>query len=43
MMAALSQFISRLGECGISFYKLLRKADVFQWDDQATTAFIELK
>jgi hypothetical protein len=25
------------------FYKLLRKADGFQWDDQATTAFIELK
>jgi hypothetical protein len=43
MMAALSRFISRLGECGISFYKLLRKADVFQWDDQATMTFIELK
>jgi hypothetical protein len=25
------------------FYKLLRKADGFQWDDQATAAFIELK
>jgi hypothetical protein len=25
------------------FYKLLRKADGFQWDDQATSAFIELK
>jgi hypothetical protein len=25
------------------FYKLLRKADGFQWDDQAATAFIELK
>jgi hypothetical protein len=25
------------------FYKLLRKADNFQWDDQAASAFIELK
>jgi hypothetical protein len=25
------------------FYKLLRKADGFHWDDQATTAFVQLK
>jgi hypothetical protein len=25
------------------FYKLLRKEDEFQWDDQAAVAFIELK
>jgi hypothetical protein len=25
------------------FYRLLRKADGFQWDDQAATAFVELK
>jgi hypothetical protein len=25
------------------FYKLLQKANGFQWDDQAATAFIELK
>jgi hypothetical protein len=25
------------------FYKLLRKADDFQWDDQAAVAFVELK
>jgi hypothetical protein len=43
MMAALSWFISKLGEHGISFYKLLWKADEFQWDDQAATTFIELK
>jgi hypothetical protein len=43
MMAALSQFISKLGEYGMPFYKLLRKADGFQWDEQATSAFIELK
>jgi hypothetical protein len=43
MMAALSRFISMLGEHGMSFYKLLRKADGFQWDDQAAVAFIKLK
>jgi hypothetical protein len=43
MMAALSRFISKLGECGLSFYKLMRKADGFQWDDQAAAAFVELK
>jgi hypothetical protein len=32
-----------LGERGMNFYKLLHKADGFQWDDQATVAFIELK
>jgi hypothetical protein len=25
------------------FYKLLRKADGFRWDDQAAAAFIQLK
>jgi hypothetical protein len=43
MMAALSRLISKLGEHGMSFYKLLRKADGFQWDDQAAVTFIELK
>jgi hypothetical protein len=43
MMAALSRFISKLGERGMPFYKLLRKADDFQWDDQAAAAFVELK
>jgi hypothetical protein len=33
MIAALSRFISKLGERGMPFYKLLRKADGFQWDD----------
>jgi hypothetical protein len=32
-----------LGERGMPFYKLLRKADGFQWDDQAVVTFIELK
>jgi hypothetical protein len=43
MMAALNRFISKLGEGGMPFYKLLRKADGFQWDDQAVAAFVELK
>jgi hypothetical protein len=43
MMAALSRFISKLGEHGMPFYKLLRKAYGFQWDDLAVAAFIELK
>jgi hypothetical protein len=43
MMPALNRFISKLGERGMPFYKLLRKADGFQWDDQAATAFVELK
>jgi hypothetical protein len=32
-----------LGERGMPFYKLLRKVDGFQWDDQAAVTFIELK
>jgi hypothetical protein len=33
MMAALGRFISKLGEKGLPFFKLLRKADKFIWDD----------
>jgi hypothetical protein len=43
MMAVLSRFISKLGEHDMSFYRLLRKADGFQWDDQAVVAFVEFK
>jgi hypothetical protein len=43
MMTALNRFISKLGEHGMSFYSLLRKADGFQWDDQAASMFVELK
>jgi hypothetical protein len=42
-MAALSRFISKLREHCMSFYRLLHKANGFQWDDQAATAFVELK
>jgi hypothetical protein len=43
MMAALIRFISKLGERGMSFYKMLCKVDGFQWDDKPTTTFIQLK
>jgi hypothetical protein len=43
MMAALNRFISKLGERRMPFKKLLQMADGFQWDGQATTAFVQLK
>jgi hypothetical protein len=39
MMAALGRFISKLGEKGPSFFKLLKKADKFVWDEEAQKAF----
>jgi hypothetical protein len=43
MMAALGHFISKLGEKGLPFFKLLKKADKFLWDDEAQKAFGALK
>jgi hypothetical protein len=43
MMAALGRFISKLGEKGLPFFKLLKKADKFVWDDEAQKAFEVLK
>src|SRR5438128_8238086 len=42
-MAALSHFISRLGERAMPFYKLLKKQDKFQWTPEAQQAFDKLK
>jgi hypothetical protein len=42
-MAALSRFISRLGEKGIPFYKLLKKVNKFQWTTEAKEALEALK
>jgi hypothetical protein len=42
-MAALSRFISRLGEKGFPFYKLLKKVDKFQWTSKAQEALDALK
>jgi hypothetical protein len=35
MMAALGRFISKLGEKGLPFFKLLKKFDKFKWTDEA--------
>jgi hypothetical protein len=43
MMAALGRFISKLGEKGLPFFKLLKKANKFAWDDEAQKAFEALK
>jgi hypothetical protein len=42
-MAALSRSISRLGEKGMPFYKLLKKMDMFQWTTEAQEALEALK
>jgi hypothetical protein len=42
-MEALSRFISRLGEKGLPFYKLLKKVDKFQWTSEAQEALDTLK
>jgi hypothetical protein len=43
MMADLGHFINKLGEKGLPFFKLLKKADKFVWDDEAQKAFEALK
>jgi ribonuclease HI len=42
-MTALNRFISRLGEKGVPFYKLLKKVDKFQWTVEAHEALEALK
>jgi hypothetical protein len=42
-MTALNRFISRLGKKGLSFYKLLKKVDKFQWTTKAQEALDALK
>jgi hypothetical protein len=42
-MAALNRFISRLGERGLSFFKLLKHQDKFQWMEEAEQALQDLK
>jgi hypothetical protein len=37
-MAALNKFISRLGERGLPFFKLLKHQDKFQWTVEAKRA-----
>ena len=42
-MAALSRFISRLGEKGLPFFKLLKAQEKFVWTMDVDKAFTELK
>jgi hypothetical protein len=41
-MAALNRFISRLGERGLPFFKLLKHQDKFQWTKEAERALQDL-
>jgi ribonuclease HI len=42
-MAVLNRFISRLGERGLPFFKLLKLQDKFQWMEEAERALQDLK
>jgi hypothetical protein len=42
-MTALNRFISRLGEKGLPFFKLLKKTGKFKWTEEAKEAFESLK
>ena len=42
-MAALSRFISRLGEKALPLYRLVRRTDHFEWTDAATSGLEEIK
>ncbi|KAK1680447.1 hypothetical protein QYE76_041295 [Lolium multiflorum] len=42
-VAAISRFVSRLGEKALPLYKLLKKTDKFVWDEAADEALQELK
>lgn len=42
-MAALSRYITRLGEKGLPFFKLLKASEKFEWSKEANTTFVELK
>jgi hypothetical protein len=42
-LAALSHFVSRLGERGPPLYKLIKKSDSFHWTDETQKALDDLK
>ena len=42
-MAALSHFISRLGEKALPLYRLLRRTEHFEWKDAAMAGLEEIK
>ena len=43
LIAALSRFISRLGEKATPLYQMMKKTDNFVWSDAANEAFEDLK
>jgi hypothetical protein len=43
MMVVLGRFISKLGEKGLPFFKLLKKSDKFKWTDEVDQALEDLK
>jgi hypothetical protein len=43
MMVALGRFISKLGEKGLPFFKLLKKSHRFEWTNEADQALEEMK
>jgi hypothetical protein len=42
-MAAVSRFISRLGEKALPLYKLIKKSDEFMWTNKADAVLKDLK
>jgi hypothetical protein len=42
-LVALSRLVSRLGECELPLYKLLKKSNSFHWTDETQKALDELK
>src|SRR3954468_12907400 len=42
-VAAVSQFVSRLGEKALPLYKLLKKVDKFTWTDEADATLKHIK
>ena len=42
-VTALGRFISKLGECALPFFKLMKKKSPFEWTQEAEEAFQDLK
>jgi dsDNA-binding SOS-regulon protein len=42
-MAALNRFVSKLGEQGLFFYKLLKQQEKFVWTTEADQSLAQLK
>ena len=42
-VTALGRFISKLGECALPFFKLMKKKGLFEWTLEADMAFQDLK